>query len=330
MNVDMEDRFLGAILGCACGDATGAPYEGMRGSELCRIPKLFDPIPQIPGYPKGQYTDDTQLTLALAETYIACACFDGDEFGTRIAELWRSHEIVGAGASCSDAAYRLIAGIPWRESGTEEGRAGNGTAMRASPVGLWNHDDLDQLKLDSRAQSIVTHKDPRAQAGAAAVAWAVAQNLREREIDPGNYSRELSEFIRDIHEEFAEYILQIPGWLKADEAEAKIEIACAGWLDPKSPIDFITPFVIPSVLVALYYFLKMPLDFSRGLDCVIRSGGDVDTTGAIFGAISGAKNGVDAIPDHLRHDLYQADRIEDTARRLSSAWKEKKRIAGQK
>ncbi len=326
--MDTEDRFLGAILGCACGDAAGAPYEGMRASALSRIEKLFDPIPGIPGYPKGQYTDDTQLTLVLAETYIACGRFDGADFGARIAGLWGRHEIVGAGASCSEAAYRLIAGVSWQDAGTEDGRAGNGTAMRASPVGLWNHDDLDRLKLDSRGQSIITHKDSRAQAGAAAAAWAVAQNLRALEIDPESYSRELSDFIRDIHEEFAEYILQIPGWLRADDADAKIEIACAGWLDPKRPIDYITPFVIPTVLIALYYFLKMPCDFSRGLECVIRSGGDTDTTAAIFGAISGSKNGVDAIPDHLKHDLYQADRIENTARRLFNAWKERKGIEG--
>jgi ADP-ribosylglycohydrolase len=309
MDQNLESGFLGAIMGCACGDAAGAPFEGARGSSLKRIPRLFNPIHQIPGYPKGQYTDDTQLTLTLAETYISCGKFDGDDFAKRLALLWERSEIVGAGASCTDAVYKILSGIPWDQAGTEEGRAGNGTAMRASPAGLWNHDNMDQLKKDSCDQSIVTHKDPRAQAGAAACAWAVAKNMQGPEIDPEGYSKELSDYIRDIHNEFADHILRIPGWLDMNEDKAKIEIACAGWIDPLQPLDFITPFVIPTVLAALYYFLKTPDDFSACLESVIRAGGDVDTTGAIVGAVSGAYNGIDGIPDHLIRDLYQSEKI---------------------
>ncbi len=323
MSPDLEERFAGAITGCACGDAAGAPYEGARGAYLKRIPKLFDPIPQIPGYPRGQYTDDTQLTLVLAETYIACGRFDGEDFANRLAALWKNREIVGAGASCTDAAYNILAGIPWNEAGTAEGRAGNGTAMRASPAGLWNHENLDRLKQDSRDQSIVTHKDPRAQAGAAVCAWAVAKNLEGQDIDPASFTRELSDFIRDIHSGFADCILKIPEWLGGDEEEARTDIACAGWIEQRQRLDFITPFVIPSVLIALFYFLKTPNDYAASLDSVIRSGGDVDTTGAIVGAISGAYNGIEKIPAHLRHDLYQAEMIGDTGRRLYRAWKGK-------
>jgi ADP-ribosyl-[dinitrogen reductase] hydrolase len=319
INNELESRFIGAIMGCACGDAAGAPYEGATAAALKGVPRLFDPIPQIPAYPRGQYTDDTQLTLVLAETYIQCKGFDGKDFANRLAGLWKRREIVGAGASCTDAAYNILSGIPWQEAGTEEGRAGDGSAMRASPAGLWNYQDLEQLKLDSCQQSIVTHKDPRAQAGAAAVAWAVARNLSRADIDPETYSKELAEFIKDIHQEFAEYILKLPRWLEMDEEESKIEIACAGWIQPKRRIDFITPFVIPAVLIALFYFMKYPKDFSASLEAVIRAGGDVDTTGAIMGAISGAYNGLEAIPEHLIRDLHQADMIKDTAHRLFTA-----------
>jgi ADP-ribosylglycohydrolase len=67
--------------------------------------------------------------------------------------------------------------------------------------------------------------------------------------------------------------------------------------------DGITPFVIPSVLWSIYSFLRTPADYRETIYTAIRVGGDVDTTAAMAGAISGAYLGVGAVPGELARRL---------------------------
>ena len=315
----LKEKFLGTILGCAVGDALGAPFEFKKGFSIRAVDNLGEFYHPLDKCPLGQYTDDTQLTLALAETYIANLGFKGFDFAKRLAEFWARGEIIGPGISCTEAVKNLQSGKTWRNSGDIEGKAGNGAAMRASPTGLWNYDNPEQLKKDSIAQSQITHKDPRAKAGAAAVAFAIAYNLTHEKIEPQEFADAGAELIKDINPEFSGYISRLPEWLAKEEQIALLEISCAGWLEPARWIDQITPFVIPTVLVALYNFLRTPENFSLTVKRTLQAGGDVDTTASIAGAISGSFNGVKAIPGNLIEDLYQSDLIANTSLRLYQA-----------
>ncbi len=317
MSTDTRSKFAGALLGCAIGDALGAPCEGLRSDQLARM-DVAAGFRKIPGYPLGQYTDDTQLTMALAETYAEKGCFDGELFGKKVARLWESREIVGAGGACSFAAHNLINGISWKHSGAPEGQAGNGSAMRASPTGLFRAHDTNLMLQESMDHSRVTHKDVRAGAGAAAVAFAVAWNLKGSDPDPERLSADLAGFIGPVHEEFAGHLRRIPEWLEKDPAQALTEMACAGWIDPPQPIGAVTPFVIPTVLVSLWAFLQHPDDYAKAVERVIKAGGDVDTTGAITGAITGARVGEEGLPRELRRTVLDSEGIRDLARALQS------------
>jgi hypothetical protein len=61
----------------------------------------------------------------------------------------------------------------------------------------------------------------------------------------------------------------------------------------------ITPFVMGSVLWSLYAFLRTPGDYWETICTAIWPGGDVDTTAAMAGAISGAHLGLQALPAEL-------------------------------
>ena len=69
--VDLRERFLGCLLGCAVGDALGAPYEGLWSRSIPDEATLLTDYGEFEGYPKGQYTDDTQLSLATIESILA-------------------------------------------------------------------------------------------------------------------------------------------------------------------------------------------------------------------------------------------------------------------
>jgi len=325
------DGFVGCLLGTAVGDAAGLPFEGGRAP--AEAVDLGSPHPlaefhyqPVRGYPKGQYSDDTQMSLAIVKAYLRKGRFDGEAIAEEFVRLWRNREIVGEGASCAEAVSNLMSGrADYANSGTPVGRAGNGTAMRAAPVGLWNWRTPGRINEESAIQSRITHQDPRCAAGAAAVAHAVALGVTRDRIDPDEFIHEIAGRVRPLHEEFSRLVLRLHNWLSMEESQAPDEIGEAGSETGVPAADRlvwgggITPFVVPTVLVALYAFLKSPDNFSRSVGRILLIGGDTDSTAAITGAISGAFNGVDAIPAHLRAGVKDREEIERTAREFHEA-----------
>jgi len=314
---DLREKFIGAILGCAVGDALGAPFEGAPPS-----PDRFGSAgdvryTKIPGYPVGQYTDDTQLTLAVIKAICRAKAVDGSVIADEFVKLWRTGEIVGAGASCTEAVHNIVdLGMDWKEAGTAQGRAGNGTAMRAAPIGLWNHSHPDRIRCDAEISSIITHKDIRSVGGTIAVAKAVALCVNSDALEPGEFLQDISRDVRDVSALFEGCLDDLAQWLGLEPSEALPLIYASGEPDmgPRRP-GWVTAYVIPTVLCAFYCFLRAPGDFVECVTGAICAGGDTDTVAAIAGAISGAFNGVSSIPRNLIDSLKDsAEIIEITER----------------
>lgn len=314
--MDLKERFLGAILGCAVGDALGAPYEGKPRRYLKELANLADEYEKMSGYPLGQYTDDTQMTLKLCESIISRSKIEGKDVADRFSLLWRSNSIIGEGASCRDAMMNIIArNADWDEAGTEEGRAGNGAAMRVSPVGLFDSDDLSALKDDAITQAMITHRDKRAKAGAVAVAAAIYYCIHNKDIEPHAFLDFIIELTSEISDEFSEALRELKGIIDLSEDEAFINIASRGVKDD-NPSSGITPFVIQTVLASFYHFLKSPDDWKKSVEGALGFGGDTDTTASITSAISGCYNGYHAIPRNLIEDLKDTEYIHGIALKL--------------
>ena len=65
------DRFRGCLLGGAVGDALGAPLEFMPLEEIVETYGPDGPADLTNGaFPAGSFTDDTQMTLFVAEGVI--------------------------------------------------------------------------------------------------------------------------------------------------------------------------------------------------------------------------------------------------------------------
>lgn len=313
---ELRDRFRATLLGCAIGDALGFPFEGSPPEVVQRVPELAEDFRPRPRgrYAKGQYTDDTQMTLALAASIAEEGKVDGRAVSMRFAALWREGIILEAGETTSDAIQRIIKGKPWMTAGAEVGLAGNGAAMRASPIGLWNCDDLSKIVRDAEVQGVITHKDPRSLAGGAAIAAAVAVALEDGEPDPRHFCDAVAESARAFSSEFATLLASLPRLLKWEPRPAVQAIARMGLQPDESP-DWpgISPFVVPSVAMAIYAFLREPGDFRAALRIALRAGGDVDTTAAMVGAISGAHLGMVGLPARLRKGVLHAEVIVEIA-----------------
>ena len=87
MTITLEERFLGAMLALACGDALGTSVEfSARGS--------FVPLTDIRGggpfsLKPGYWTDDTSMALCLAESLLQKQGFDAQDQMGRYLNWWK-------------------------------------------------------------------------------------------------------------------------------------------------------------------------------------------------------------------------------------------------
>ena len=236
---------------------------------------------------------------------------DGAEIAAEFVKLWQTGEIVGPGASCTDAVHNMTSlGMSWEDAGTPPGRAGNGTAMRAAPIGLWDYGHLERIERDAATSSIITHRDPRSVAGTIAVAKAVALCVNSNILPPSEALQSISDSVRNTSELFTRCIDELLEWLNLAPAEALPLIYAAGEPDIGSRHPgLVTAYVIPTVLCSMYFFFRTPRSFIESVAGAINAGGDADTVGAITGAISGAFNGISSIPPTLVETLKDSKEI---------------------
>lgn len=300
-NVD-ADRFAGCLVGQALGDALGFIVEG-HGTARCATyvadvvrPRRLDGQLRGP-FALGQYSDDTQLARELARSLVACRGLDPAEYAGRIAALFTERRIVGRGQATTTAALRIAAGVPWRESGVPPPSAGNGSAMRAAPAGLFHGDDPRGLVEAAHDQGWITHQDPRCAAGAIAIAGAAALAARTSLDDPAAICATLAEWTGRFDPVLSHALRLLPGWLTLPLDQARAHIAPLG-LDAAldDGWDGISPAATPSVLWSLFAALRTPGDYWESICTAIAVGGDVDTTAAMTGAVAGAAVGLAGIP----------------------------------
>jgi len=137
-----RDRFSGCLIGQCLGDATGFAVESFS-PEACKRyiedylktekAAEFGSFP----FPFGQYSDDSQLARELMQSYAAGKKFDPADYAERIKLIFAEKRIVAFGYSTKEAVKRLFQGVSWEKSGTPSPSAGNGSAMRAAPIGLF-------------------------------------------------------------------------------------------------------------------------------------------------------------------------------------------------
>lgn len=302
-----RDQFSGCLIGQCLGDAAGFVSEGFSPAACKRYIEDYlktekaGEFGKFP-FPFGQYSDDSQLARELMQSYVARAKFDPADYAERIRLTFAEKRIVAFGYSTKEAVKRLAQGVSWEESGTPAPAAGNGSAMRAAPIGLFFFDDPQMLIKAAHDQGRITHKDPRSSAGAVAVSGAVALVLRENNIDAESFISTLADWTNTIDPRFTSEIRRLAEWLPLPPEEVVTLISSAGF-DPEYVDDDewkgMSGYVISSVLWSLYSFLRSPNDYWDTICTAILAGGDTDTTAAMAGAISGAYLGIGAIPSHL-------------------------------
>lgn len=315
--IPRKEQFSGCLIGQCLADALGSVVEGSAFpicenyvTEILKSGKAGSIGRET--YAFGQYTDDSQLARELMESIVTQHGFKPHDYAARIAAIFKEERIFGYGGSTKKAAERLIAGVAWDEAGTPAPAAGNGSAMRAAPIGLFYYDAPAELIQTAYDQGRITHQDPRCGAGAVAIAGAVALALQSTTIHSKEFLTQISEWSSTIDQSVGSSILQLADLIQASPEEvAEFTLTISRNSLPAEYVERwqrISPFVTPGVLWSLYSFLRTPTDYWQTICTAIAVGGDVDTTAAMAGAISGAYLGIEVIPMDLASKLTDRGR----------------------
>lgn len=267
------------------------PVEGMTRDEILSTYGEIKEFLPGRGLSAGDYTDDTQLTIALAESIIHSGDFYPGDFAKRIAE-WKDYAI-GAGFTCMYVATRLSQGVDWRASGL--GSAGCGSAMRALPIGLLDIFQPKKLKRDAEESSLITHSDPRAIAGTIAIAYATSLSVRESRIKGKEMLFKIRDFVGHTSTEFYE---AMSNTIKYDRMNIQKALALIGT----------SGYVVETVNASLYIASQVS-SFQEGIIEAVNAGGDTDSIGAMTGGILGAKYGYEDIPSKWSARVQNRNRI---------------------
>jgi ADP-ribosylglycohydrolase len=306
-------RFRATLLGGAIGDALG------RSAKQNAQPHYAPPWPiaeyaQWRGYmsgPSGTVTDETQLTMLVAESLLASGRLDPEDLARRLVDWLPIAR--GKRAVTETAVLRLEEGVPWYLASDES--AGSGAAARAAPIGLFRCHDPGLLRTEAVLAALPTHRLPLAVAGAvamaAATAWLVAQ-------DPAYWTAQA--FIQAVRaaikgiEPFRssdagdatlyQRLGDLPALLDRPAAQALPALCC------ELP-------VLESVPSAFYCFLANTGDVEAALLLAANgAASNADTVAAMTGTLCGALAGEEGLPWRLLGDLEYRDRLIDLADKL--------------
>ena len=145
---------MGSLLGTAIGDAMGASREGrsmVSKHEIGGMARISHRL---------HYTDDTHMTIGVAESLIECHGVDGAHMAGRFIENYLKEPWRGYGPG-PPRVFRLIeSGVPWDQAASHiyhGGSFGNGAAMRVAPIGLFLWNNHAGLREAAYLSSIITH-----------------------------------------------------------------------------------------------------------------------------------------------------------------------------
>lgn len=287
---------IGCLLGTAVGDALGLPCEGLSRSRQLRMFPSLDRYRFFLG--KGMCSDDTDHACMVAQ---ALAYSEGSprrfvaSLGWRL-RFWLLGLPAGIGFATLRSILKLWLAFPPQFSGVRS--AGNGPAMRSAFLGVCLADDDAALVQHVAASTAITHRDPRAECGALAVALAARASMRGTAA--AGYLADLRRFLAPFSAAGKE-LLELAERAAASAARGE---STAAFADSIGCARGVSGYMYHSVPVALHAWLSSPYDFASAVTAAIRCGGDTDTVAAITGAIVGAGVGKNGIPERWLADLW--------------------------
>ncbi|KAK6360371.1 hypothetical protein TWF730_006514 [Orbilia blumenaviensis] len=328
----LESRIKGAIVGVAVADALGGPVEfHKRGT--------FDPVtdyqPNLTfGLPAGSWTDDTSMTLCLAQSFIDTKtfssasqlhnylgwcefgylssigrCFDIGNLTRSTLTFWGSH-VPAKNVSSS----RNTSNLPSEEeidrlqqevnkTYAKPRNCGNGSLMRTVPIGLFYYRSSEaEIAKFSHLASQLTHPYHTNGEACAVYSILVAYILSSAAATGETPSKQA------VFEKFKSFQFED----KTLNERFGIYDSVDDLRNRDEKLISSSGYVVNSLEAALWAFFSTE-EWATGALKVVNLGDDADTVGAIYGGLAGAYYGIEAIPAKWREELVEKDVVENIA-----------------
>jgi len=297
---NLRDRFHGALLGLAVGDALAAATQG-------RKPGTFTPIKGFEGggafeLPPGAWTDDTAMALCLAESLLERKTFDVHDQVERY-RRWQSQGYLSATGQCvgiTSNTARALSAAQWRRqvfAGSHDPKQLDPEVLsRIAPAvmfGFGSPEEALRMACDS-ARS--TCQAPLAldacQLFAAILYGALADEPKERILRPSPKVLDLAA----LRPKVSALLTQAEGTDRSKPPRA-------------------TGLIVDALSAALWAFTTTE-NFHDGALQAANLGGHSDTVASAYGQLAGAHYGAHSIPAAWRKGLVKEALIAGFADRL--------------
>jgi ADP-ribosylglycohydrolase len=305
-----RDRQRGTVIGLAIGDALGAAVEFATPGSFLEVTGFRAGGPH--GLEPGEWTDDTSMALALADS-IAEVGWDLIDQAERYVSWWRTGKysvnwrVFDIGITTSAALQRFReTGDPRRSGDTSPRASGNGSIMRLGPVPA-AYARLFPARLPELIERLVesslpTHASAQCRSACAYFGLALSglvNGLPREQVLAADWEslRQLEDCL-SLHPEVR-------------------EVAKGSFRRRKPPQIQGSGYVVRSLEAALWAFHDA-VDFRQAVLRAVNLGDDADTTGAVCGQLAGAYWGESGIPEEWRVELRGRDQIEPILQRLFS------------
>jgi ADP-ribosylglycohydrolase len=301
MNATM-DRSRGALVGLAIGDALGAAVEFQRPGSFAPVTGYRNGGPH--GLRAGEWTDDTSMALALADS-IASVGWDLNDQAKRYVDWWKSGKYsvngrcfdIGIATRSALAAY-VATKDAWTSGIRSEEASGNGSIMRLAPIPIRYSrlfpNEIGELSRLAGESSLPTHASEQCVSACRYLATVLAALIRGEERE----------------------VVLSPDWTPMQELDALQplhplirEVALGSFHHKSPPAIQGSGWVVKSLEASLWAFHEAST-FEEALLNAVNLGDDADTTGAICGQLAGAYWGESRIPGSLRSGLARMDLLE--------------------
>ena len=291
----MQSKYRGCLLGVATCDALGATVEFQARGSFETLTGLstggkFD-------LRKGEWTDDTSMTVLAAESILLTDGFHPHDQMQRFAQ-WYDEGHLSATGECFDIGKCTLKSLQaWRRATkdgtnittstkelfgpcTEEAN-GNGTLMRLAAVPLAFRNDPAVAVANAERLDKSTHGGDHATSACRAYTLMVISALsganKETVLNAYGDTEEMHDTIKSILVD------------RSYASKPRDEISAGGW-------------VVPALEAALWAFYTTETFVDGALACA-NLGDDADTIAAIYGALAGAFYGEDAVPEEWLAEL---------------------------
>lgn len=308
-------KAIDGILGFAVGDAMGVPIEFMDREIL-----LTKPVTKMLGYgnyeiEKGNWSDDTALTLATMDSLTKCEKLDLNDLMRRFCKWVNDGEYsstgfaFGIGNSTKIALMRYYHDklAPLKCGGRGLNENGNGSLMRMFPIAYFAFKkDLtnEQIEYLAITSSSITHAHEISTLSCYIYMMYINFILRGydkyesymmlRKIDYSMFKKEnIKVFKRILNEDISKLTID--------------DISSTGY--------------VLHTLEAVLWVILNTNNYAESIVGAINLGGDTDTIGAITGSIAGLLYGSKTIPENWLNDLKSVPYIKKLCTKFESSLK---------